>query len=114
MDERHPGIEPAPEDGVGSQAKAWLTQELREMRAFADGLEWPSHWPRWLRVPAILLAGLGAAVVAAAATLFLLLKAAEPSMPLNGDLYALNRPPPLTFLDKDGETAGVPGSLVGG
>src|SRR5207248_9903565 len=33
------------------------------------------------------------------AALLLLLKAAEPSMPLGGDLYALNRPPALTFLE---------------
>src|SRR3979490_2486711 len=98
---------------VPSRANAWLRQEVHEFRAFLDGLEWPSHWPRWLRVPAILLAGLGGALVAAAAMLLLLLKAAEPSMPLNGDLYALNRPPALTFLDKNGEIAGVRGSLVG-
>lgn len=117
MAEQHPSLPPEAEEKddrhVPSQSKAWLTQGLCEMRAFAAGLEWPSHWPRWLRVPAILLAGLGAAIVAAAATLFLLLKAAEPPMPLSGDLYALNRPPALTFLDKDDEIAGVRGSLVG-
>src|SRR4029077_21191793 len=117
MAEQDPNVRPEAEEQddrpVPSQAKAWLTQELREMRAFADGLEWPSHWPRWLRVPAILLAGLGATIVAAAAMLFLLLKAAEPPMPLGGDLYALNRPPALTFLDKNGDIAGVRGSLVG-
>ena len=96
-----------------SQAKAWLIRELREMRTFVKSLEWPSHWPRWLRWPAIILGGLAAAGVAAAAALLLLLKAAEPSMPLSGDLYALNRPPALTFLDKNGEVAGVRGSIVG-
>jgi len=106
MDEKRAGI-------VSPDAKAWLGPEGREFRAFLDGLEWPSHWPRWLRVPAILLASLGATLVAAAAMLFLLLKAAEPSMPLSGDLYALNRPPALTFLDKNGDIAGVRGSLVG-
>jgi penicillin-binding protein 1A len=113
MGEKHPGTKPEWEGGGLSQAKAWLIRELRKIGAFVDGLEWPSHWPRWLRVPAILLAGFGAAVVAAAATLFLLLKAAEPSMPLSGDLYALNRPPALTFLDKNGEIAGVRGAIVG-
>jgi penicillin-binding protein 1A len=110
MDEKRPGIEPQPEAGSVS---AWLGREWREFRSFWDGLEWPSHWPRWLRVPAILLAGLGATIVAGAAMLFLLLKAAEPPMPLGGDLYALNRPPALTFLDKNGDIAGVRGSLVG-
>src|SRR5258706_13447317 len=66
-----------------------------------------------MRGPAMILTALGAATWAAAAALLLLLKAAEPSMPLTGDLYALNRPPALTFLDKDGKTAGVRGSLVG-
>jgi hypothetical protein len=58
------GTEPELEDGgVSSQAKAWLRGETREFRAFRDGLEWPSHWPRWPRIPAILLAGtLGAGV----------------------------------------------------
>src|SRR5712671_2773344 len=114
MDENRAGIGPQPEaDSVSPDAKAWLRGEGRGFRAFLNSLEWPSHWPRWLRVPAILLAGLGAALVAAAAMLFLLLKAAEPSMPLSGDLYALNRPPALTFLDKNGDIAGVRGSLVG-
>src|SRR5258706_1751510 len=66
-----------------------------------------------MRGPAMILTALGAATWAAAAALLLLLKAADPSMPLSGDLYALNRPPALTFLDKDGKTAGVRGSLVG-
>ena len=103
-----PGLDAAPPG-----AKAWLTREWREFRAFLDNLEWPSHWPKWLRVPALVLAWLGGAALAAVAMLFLLLKAAEPSMPLSGDLYALNRPPALTFLDKNGEIAGVRGSLVG-
>ena len=113
MGEKHPRTEPESEGGALSQTKAWLIGECGEIRAFMRSLEWPSQWPRWLRVPAIVLAGLGAAIVAAAAALFLLLKAAEPSMPLSGDLYALNRPPALTFLDKNGEIAGVRGSLVG-
>src|SRR5258706_12058469 len=66
-----------------------------------------------MRGPAMILTALGAATWAAAAALLLLLKAAEPSMPLTGDLYALNRPPALTFLDKNGAVAGVRGSLVG-
>jgi len=121
MGEKHPGIRPESEDeedrppldAAVSRVKAWLIEENREFRAFVNGLEWPSRLPRWLRWPAIVLAFLGGAAVAAAATLFLLLKAAEPPMPLGGDLYALNRPPALTFLDKNGQLAGVRGSIVG-
>ena len=67
MGEKHPGTKRESEGAASSQAKAWLIRELREIGSFVDGLEWPSHWPRWLRVPAILLAGFGAALVAAAA-----------------------------------------------
>ena len=113
MGEKHPGTKPEWEGAALSQAKAWLIRELRKIGAFVDGLEWPSHWPRWLRVPAILLAGFGAALVAAAATLFLLLKAAEPSMPLSGDLSALNSTVALILSWNNGEIAGVRGAIVG-
>src|SRR5258706_7294568 len=118
MGEKHPGVEAASEDEENratapSRAKAWLRGELGGFGAFTAGLQWPARWPPWMRWPAMILTGLGAATLAAAAALLLLLMAAEPSMPLSGDLYALNRPPALTFLDKDGKTAGVRGSLVG-
>src|SRR5258705_1968187 len=121
MAEKRRGIEAETEDeddrprldAALSRVKARLIEENREFRAFANSLRWPSHWPRWLRWPAMVLAFLGGATVAAAAALLLLLKAAEPPMPLGGDLYALNRPPALTFLDKNGAVAGVRGSLVG-
>ena len=118
MNERQPGLRPEDEDdrprldGAVSQAKAWLIREARDFRGFMRSLEWPSHWPQWLRWPAMILTGVGLAAAMGVAALLLLLKAAEPSMPLGGDLYALNRPPALTFLDKNGEVAGVRGSIV--
>jgi len=66
-----------------------------------------------LRWPAMILGGLAAVLVVGAAALLLLLKAVEPPLPMNADLYALNRPPALTFLDQNGKVAGVRGAIVG-
>jgi len=96
-----------------SQARTWLAQEAAGVRGFVHGLAWPRAWPRFLRWPAIILGFIAGSAVVAVALFFLIVKALEPNLTLSGDLYALNRPPSLTFLDKDGKFAGLRGAILG-
>ena len=45
--------------------------------------------------------------------LFLVISAVAPDIPPNADLYALNRPQALTFMDEKGTVMGVRGAIVG-
>ena len=69
-----------------------------------------SSLPRWvIRVLAIS----GAVSVGAVALAYVALDWAAPILPMNTDLYALNRPAAYTFLDERGEVVGRRGASVG-
>jgi penicillin-binding protein 1A len=72
-----------------------------------------STWPAWLRWPTIVFGFLAGSLAVAIALFLLVAKTLEPNLPLSGDLYALNRPPSLTFLDKNGKFAGLRGAILG-
>jgi len=82
-----------------------------ELHDFSGGenaaKKWPLHW----------LAAVGGAVVAlslaAFVLMYLVLKLAEPELPLGADLYVMNRPSAYTFLDEHGQTVGHRGAVVG-
>jgi penicillin-binding protein 1A len=57
--------------------------------------------------------GLVVAMFLAFAGLYALIRASEPVLPLDSDLYALNRPAAYTFLDKNGNRLGVRGAIAG-
>jgi penicillin-binding protein 1A len=59
------------------------------------------------------LAVSGTVSVAAVGLVYLALAWAAPILPLNTDLYALNRPAAYTFLDEKGEVVGRRGAAVG-
>jgi penicillin-binding protein 1A len=62
-------------------------------------------------LPALVVSG--AISVAAVALVYLGLAWAAPILPMNTDLYALNRPAGYTFLDEKGEFVGRRGAVVG-
>jgi len=64
---------------------------------------------RWTGTAVAVLAGV--ALVAAIA-FFIALSSYAPKIS-NGDLYALNRPPSLTFLDENNNPAGMRGAMLG-
>lgn len=67
-------------------------------------------------LPAAVLGGLGAVIASSllcAAAGFIVLRMATPAIPQDGDLFALNRPPAYTFLDRNGNVAGRRGAIVG-
>ena len=69
----------------------------------------PRAW-RWIIFLFLGLAGAGTAVFAA---LYFAVVAAEPDLPFNANLYALNRPQAFTFLDEKGTVVGRRGAIVG-
>src|SRR5689334_22914521 len=120
LDERSPDFraeneKAAKEDGSSpieiavKRARAWASKQ----RQGINELRWPADWPRILRWPALILGGFAGVAIVGAAVLLLLLTVLAPSLPMSADLYALNRPPALTFLDQSGKLAGVRGSIVG-
>jgi penicillin-binding protein 1A len=64
-----------------------------------------------LSLPALVVSG--AVSVGAVALVYLGLAWAAPILPLNTDLYALNRPAAYTFLNEKGELVGRRGAVVG-
>src|SRR5262245_15421157 len=56
--------------------------------------------------------GLVVAVFLSFAALYAVIKVSEPHLPLDADLYALNRPAAYTFLDKNGNRLGVRGAIA--
>jgi len=72
------------------------------------------RWPHWATRALLWTAGsLAALVVAGAGAFFLTLYLYEPSLPFDGDLYALNRPPAFIFQDAEGRTIGRRGAVIG-
>jgi penicillin-binding protein 1A len=129
MGDERPAFKPAEDkknadgseaDESRSSAKgfaAGLSSEFGHIKAdfgrFVNRFSWGSKWPAYFRWPAMILAGLGLTAAAAVAAVLALLLVLQPNISLEGDLYAMNRPPALTFMDKSGKLAGVRGSIVG-
>jgi penicillin-binding protein 1A len=81
-----------------------------ELHDSSDGENAAKKWRLWLAVAGGAVAAFS---LAAIALIYLVLKLAEPELPLGADLYALNRPSAYTFLDQQGETVGHRGAVVG-
>jgi penicillin-binding protein 1A len=128
MGEERPGFKPGQDKNAeGSDAappRSWthrflagLSAEWRHIRGdfsrFVNRIEWGNKWPAYLRWPAMFLAALGLTAAAGVAAIFVLFLMVGPNISLDGDLYAMNRPPALTFVDKSGKNVGVRGSIVG-
>src|SRR5512134_3603722 len=81
------------------------------MRGFAQIAQLLRRIAARLSLPALVVSG--AVSVGAVALLYLGLAWAAPILPLNTDLYALNRPAGYTFLNEKGEFVGRRGAVVG-
>jgi penicillin-binding protein 1A len=90
-----------------------LGRGWEHLRAFVTSLRWPADWRHQLRWPAIIFGSLTGLALVAGVTLFMVMSAMAPTIPSNADLYALNRPQALTFMDEKGATIGVRGAIVG-
>src|SRR5690348_16954776 len=65
---------------------------------------------RWTGIAAAIFAGAG---VIAAIVFLIALSSFAPNIAKGGDLYALNRPPSLIFLDQNDRPAGMRGAILG-
>ena len=72
----------------------------------------PQGWARILRWTGIAVAGFAGVVLVATIAFFVVLYSYSPDSP-KGDLYALNRPPSLIFLDENDQPAGMRGAMLG-
>jgi penicillin-binding protein 1A len=81
------------------------------MRGFTQIAAFARRKAGQLSMPGLAISG--AVSVAAVALVYLALEWAAPILPLNTDLYAINRPPAYTFLDEQGEVVGRRGATVG-
>ena len=96
-----------------SRAAGAVARAFADLGNFLRSLTWPAVWRRQLRWPAIIFGSLGGIVLVGAVALFLLLSAVTPNIPANAELYALNRPQALTFMDEKDQVVGVRGAIVG-
>jgi penicillin-binding protein 1A len=92
---------------------AFFAREAEKTRSFVEGLRWPSDWRRQVRWPVAIFGSLAGIAFLGCVTLFLVMSALAPPIPMNADLYVLNRPAALTFKDETGQVLGVRGAVVG-
>ena len=92
---------------------AFFAQAWRSFTAFVTSLRWPDDWRHQMRWPAIIFGSLAGLALLGFVVLFLVISSATPTIPNNADLYALNRPQALTFMDEKGAVIGVRGAIVG-
>jgi penicillin-binding protein 1A len=81
------------------------------MRGFTQIASMARRVASRLSMPMLVLSG--TISVVALALVFLALEWAAPILPLNTDLYSLNRPAAFTFLDEKGQIVGQRGAAVG-
>ena len=81
------------------------------MRGFTQIASMARRAASRLSMPVLVLSG--TVSVVAVALVFLALEWAAPILPLNTDLYSLNRPAAYTFLDEKGQIVGHSGAAVG-
>jgi penicillin-binding protein 1A len=86
---------------------------LRTLQAMTRTWKWPRPGPRSFLWAGRIAGGLAVAAFVGFTLLYAVLKMAEPAIPMNADLYALNRPPSYTFVDNRGKRVGFKGPIVG-
>jgi len=82
---------------------------MRQTETVDDSSNEEKRW-RWLRPTGATVAAVSFAAIA---LLYVMLKLAEPQLPMGTDLYALNRPSALTFANEQGQIVGHRGAVVG-
>ena len=89
--------------------RGWIFDNLHSARLHA----WLSSLRPAMRVFVVAAVSGSALAVSATIVLYGLLLASEPDLPMGADLYAMNRPAAITFLDARGKVAGNRGAIVG-
>ena len=103
MEESHVEVEDFPPE-------SYFTRQARLLREFVTR---PRGWRHFARGAGIFAGGVAAVALVLGALLVLALKTVEPEIPAGADLYAMNRPAAMTFLDQTGKQLGVRGAIVG-
>jgi penicillin-binding protein 1A len=103
MNEGHPEVE-------GFPPESYFARQRRLLREFVTR---PRDWRQWGKGLGMLPAGFAAVALLIGAFLVLVLKTIEPDIPPGADLYAMNRPASMTFVDQSGNQVGVRGAIVG-
>ena len=95
---------------AGFPPESFFQRQKRLLREFVIR---PRDWRGWGKDLGLFAGGVGAVALVIGAALILFLKIIAPEIPPGADLYALNRPPSMSFLDENGNPAGVRGAIVG-
>jgi penicillin-binding protein 1A len=108
-DLRHPSDSESRENS-STASTSWPRRIARALAAPFRAL----HWPRSARAWGLWATGLIAGpIVLCVVAFYLALSIYKPDVPLDGDLYALNRPPAFIFKDAEGNTLGRTGAASG-
>ena len=94
----------------GFPPESYFVRQRRLLREFVTR---PRDWRDLGKGLGMFAGGVAAVALVIGAMLVLFLKTIEPTIPPGADLYAVNRPAAMTFVDESGKRIGVRGAIVG-